>query len=103
MRNGVITPGVSAGSNHVGASVMFSAKVICPSAAAARTGADSVRAKVRTRASAEAGDARRAMGGLPRSAVKWTDRTPDAPGVEFRQGRVGVPRITRRDEAWPDP
>src|SRR5438445_344233 len=58
MRNGVITSGVSAGSNHVGASVMFSAKVICPSAAAARTGAESVRARVRTRATAEAGDAR---------------------------------------------
>src|SRR5205814_8594220 len=86
MRNGVITPGVSAGSNHVGASVMFSTKVIRPSAAAARTGAESVRARVRTRATAEAGDARRAMGGLPRSAVKCTDRTPDASGVESGRG-----------------
>ena len=31
-----MTPGVSAGSNHVGASVMVTAKVIRPSGAAAR-------------------------------------------------------------------
>ena len=33
--NGVMTPGVSAGSNHVGASETWMANVICPSGAAA--------------------------------------------------------------------
>jgi len=33
--NGVMTPGVSAGSNHAGASETWTANVICPSGAAA--------------------------------------------------------------------
>src|SRR5215470_8762593 len=52
---------------------MFSAKVICPSAAAAARGADDARARMRTSASAEDGATRRAMAG---------HRTPAPCGVE---------------------
>ena len=45
-----MTPGVSAGSNHVGASETWTANVICPSAAPAGGGADQrARAAQRTR------------------------------------------------------
>src|SRR4029453_6076038 len=78
-RNGVITPGVSAGSNHVGASVTVMAKVICPAGAserpsgpAAGAGTGRTTAKGRTRATADASDERRAMGiHPPRSVVRW--------------------------------
>jgi len=36
--NGVMTPGVSAGSNHAGASETWTASVSCPSGAAAADG-----------------------------------------------------------------
>ncbi len=39
IRKGVMTPAVSAGSNHVGASEIWTASVICPSAARAGGGA----------------------------------------------------------------
>src|SRR5882724_10156848 len=39
VKKGVMTPGVSAGSNHVGASETWTASVICPSAAPAGGGA----------------------------------------------------------------
>ena len=52
-----MTPGVSAGSNHVGASVTVAASVICPAGAAtwAETGAAS---SVRTRTTTGASDER---------------------------------------------
>src|SRR6185503_19057608 len=58
-----MTPGVSAGSNHVGASVTWSAMVTCPSGEAA-AGADEHASATTARARSE----RRAFTGPPRSA-----------------------------------
>src|SRR5262245_30848300 len=50
--NGVMTPGVSAGSNHVGASDTWTANVIWPSGAADTAGGSS-RARARTTANSD--------------------------------------------------
>src|SRR5438046_5317821 len=70
-----MTPGVSAGSNHVGAIETVAAKVICPAAACADAGGAS--ARVRTRARADARDERRAMGVLPKKALADPARLRD--------------------------
>src|SRR5262249_52310784 len=76
VRNGVITPGVSAGSNHVGASVTVMANVICPAGAserpsgpAAGIGTGRTTAMVRARATADASDERRVMDVDPPGAI----------------------------------
>src|SRR5262245_58085485 len=70
--NGVMTPGVSAGSNHVGASETCTAKVICPSGAA-----DAGRASETLRATRTAHTSAlwtRVIISSIREALHWRDR-----------------------------
>jgi hypothetical protein len=53
MRNGVMTPGVSAGSNHVGARDTVAARVTRPSAAAACPARSALTARASVEASRE--------------------------------------------------
>src|SRR5882672_5864797 len=65
MRNGVMTPGVSAGSNHVGASVTVTARVTCPAGPSDFAGvwanSGHANATVTTSATAGTSDERRAI------------------------------------------
>ena len=68
VRKGVITPGVSAGSNQVGASVTVTANMTCPAGVPERPGAPSWAhagsARVRTSAVADTSDKQRAISSL---------------------------------------
>src|SRR5262245_41639171 len=95
--NGVMTPAVSAGSNHVGASEMWTANVICPSgAAAAGPAPDDRHATASARAVAGTANGRhrrltvsllvpaRGAGAVGRAVPKLVDQPVELPRVLAR-------------------
>src|SRR6266446_7703259 len=75
--NGVMIPGVSAGSNHVGASEMCTPQVSCPSGPAARAAPGAAATKPRA---ARAKASRRVTPpGLFKLDSRFTRRLPDKP------------------------
>src|SRR5882724_417434 len=101
---GVMTPGVSAGSNHVGASDTWTANVICPTGAserpsgAADTGGTS--ATVRASTTTDASDERRTVtvsSVLSSAGPCWHVRTAISRPQHTPPGVLGAPRLPRSD------
>src|SRR6185436_15668819 len=93
-----MTPGVSAGSNHVGASETVAAKVTCPSAASA----GDARARERTRATADASVEWRAMETSPSGGGSILLRVLDRPPHALRRGRHVEARHAQRRQRVQD-
>src|SRR5213592_3955364 len=88
VRNGVMTPGVSAGSNHVGASVTVAANVTCPSGAAT-AGAHIAGARGTNRPST-----------TPKASDEWGGFTAPVPSFRERTSSPPSPQAAYTDVAF---